>query len=70
MNQVKFIGICFLLVSAPALALNITVSNPDTEQLGNGKLQCIYENGNDMYQYITTKSQCDYSHTFDTSDAE
>ena len=70
MNQVKFIGICFLLVSAPALALNITVSNPDTEQLSNGKLRCTYEHGTAIYSYVTSKSECDYSHTFDTTDAE
>lgn len=58
-----------LLSSTQAFADNITVSNPDEIDLRNGKTQCVYNNGEDQYSYVTT-GECKYSKTFDTEDAE
>lgn len=66
----KIIGVSLLVFSVSAVAENITVSNPTSTELSSGKLLCEYENGSDSYSYTTDKSSCDYSHTFDTNNAD
>lgn len=56
-----------LLLSSQAFAENITVSDPDEVDLENHKTECIYQNGQDTYSYITTQ-ECKYSKTFDIED--
>lgn len=58
-----------LMLSSQVFAENITVSNPDEVDLGNGKTQCVYNNGEDQYSYVTT-GECKYSATFNTGEAE
>lgn len=58
-----------LLLSAQVFAENITVSNPDEIDLGNGKTECVYNNGEDQYSYVTT-GECKFSATFDTENSE
>jgi len=68
--KIKMVVLSLLVFSEMSYAENITASDPDEEHLPNGKLQCIYDHGDRVYSYITNKSTCDYSHTFDTSQAE
>lgn len=50
---------------SPAYAGKITMSNPTSEELSNGRTLCIYEDAIHSFQYIT-KGRCPYSKTFDT----
>ncbi|CAI0894713.1 Uncharacterised protein [Serratia quinivorans] len=50
---------------SPAHAGRITISNPTSEKLSNGKTLCIYEDSIHSFQYVT-KGKCPYAKTFDT----
>ena len=55
------------LMSLQARAGQITLTNPQEEQMENGKTLCIYENSMYSFTYIT-KGSCPYARTFDTDD--
>ncbi|HIE1197551.1 TPA: hypothetical protein ACXJRQ_001930 [Serratia marcescens] len=52
-----------------AHAGRITISNPTSEKLSNGKTLCIYEDSIHSFQYVT-KGKCPYAKTFDTEDSK
>lgn len=68
--KIKMVVLALLVFSGMSYADNITVSNPTTTKLSNGKLLCEYENGSDSYSYTTSKSSCDYSHVFNADEVE
>lgn len=59
-----------VVTSSPAYAGGrITMSNPTSEKLSNGKTLCIYEDSIHSFQYVT-KGKCPYAKTFETEDSE
>ncbi|MFJ2974952.1 hypothetical protein ACIPDS_09820 [Kluyvera sp. NPDC087067] len=53
-----------------AAASQITMSNPDEQELKGGKLLYTYENSIYLFTLVTRSQPCPYSKTFDTSDNE
>lgn len=49
---------------------NITMSNPDEQELQGGKRLCTYENSIYLFTLVTRSQHCPYSKTFSTSDNE
>ncbi|MFW0975614.1 hypothetical protein [Leclercia pneumoniae] len=49
---------------------NITLSNPDEEELKGGKRLCTYENSIYLFTLVTHSRACPYSYTFSTTDNE
>jgi hypothetical protein len=62
------VSIAVVAVS-PAYAGKITMSNPTSENLSNGKTLCIYEDAIHSFQFVT-KGKCPYAKTFDTEDSK
>ncbi len=56
-------------LQSPTYAGKITMSNPTSEKLSNGKTLCIYEDAIHSFQLVT-KGKCPYAKTFDTDDSE
>ncbi|MEL5372819.1 hypothetical protein [Serratia bockelmannii] len=70
MKYIKiFILAATVVAVSPAYAGRITISNPTSEKLSNGKTLCIYEDSIHSFQYVT-KGKCPYAKTFDTDDSE
>ncbi|HGM6756525.1 TPA: hypothetical protein ACKQB7_002256 [Serratia marcescens] len=65
----KMIMLLAAVVVSPAHAGRITISNPTSEKLSNGKTLCIYEDSIHSFQYVT-KGKCPYAKTFDTEDSK
>lgn len=70
MKYIKiFILAATIVAVSPAYAGRITISNPTSEKLSNGKTLCIYEDSIHSFQYVT-KGKCPYAKTFDTDAPE
>ncbi|CAI2497218.1 Uncharacterised protein [Serratia marcescens] len=70
MKYIKiFILAATVVAVSPAHAGRITISNPTSEKLSNGKTLCIYEDSIHSFQYVT-KGKCPYAKTFDTEDSK
>ncbi|MGQ5800922.1 hypothetical protein ACUNI4_26180 [Serratia sp. IR-2025] len=67
-NTMKMIMLLLAAAVAvsPAYAGRITISNPTSEKLSNGKTLCIYEGSIHSFQFVT-KDKCPYAKTFNTS---
>lgn len=63
------VTVALVQVSPAYAGGRITMSNPTSEKLSNGKTLCIYEDSIHSFQYVT-KGKCPYAKTFDTDDSE
>lgn len=63
------VSVALVQVSPAYAGGRITMSNPTSEKLSNGKTLCIYEDSIHSFQYVT-KGKCPYAKTFDTDDSE
>ena len=59
-----------MLLTFNATAGNITMSNPDEQELKGGKRLCTYESSQYLFTLVTRSRSCPYSRTFSTSDNE
>ncbi len=67
----KKILLCVLaLLPLAAHAGKITMSNPDEQELQDGKRLCTYENSIYLFTLVTRSQSCPYSRTFQTEDNE
>ncbi|EMN0242400.1 TPA: hypothetical protein P7Z40_004820 [Klebsiella pneumoniae] len=67
----KKILICALaLLPLAAHAGQITMSDPDEQELQGGKRLCTYENSIYLFTLVTRSQSCPFTKTFDTSDNE
>ncbi|WP_149573136.1 hypothetical protein ACN2AS_11005 [Serratia liquefaciens] len=63
------VSVALVQVSPAYAGGRITMSNPTSEKLSNGKTLCIYEDSIHSFQFVT-KGKCPYAKTFDTDDSE
>ena len=63
------VSVALVQVSPAYAGGRITMSNPTSEKLPNGKTLCIYEDSIHSFQYVT-KGKCPYAKTFDTDDSQ